>query len=120
LFAISKTTGSGIKAPTVPDTTLAAKVAGRSIAVFVAAALEHLAIGKSFGRRHKYTIDESQEILFIGVSNFVGSFFSAMPVIGGFSRTAVNSESGVKSPLSGIITTACVLVSIYKLTDVFY
>ncbi|KAI9044318.1 uncharacterized protein KD926_001549 [Aspergillus affinis] len=43
-----------------------------------------------------------------------------MPVTGGFSRTAVNSESGVKSPLSGLVTTACVLVSIYKLTDAFY
>src|SRR6201999_1813888 len=43
-----------------------------------------------------------------------------MPVTGGFSRTAVNSESGVKSPLSGLATTACVLISIYKLTGAFY
>ncbi len=35
-------------------------------------------------------------------------------------RTAVNSESGVKSPLSGIITSACVLISIYKLAGAFY
>lgn len=120
LFKISKTTGTGILTPTVPDTQLAGKLAGRAVAVFLAAALEHLAIGKAFGRRHGYTIDQSQELLYIGVANFVGGFFSAMPITGGFSRTAVNSESGVKSPLSGLITAACVLVSIYKLSGAFY
>lgn len=120
LFKISKTTGTGILTPTIPDTQLAGKLAGRAVAVFLAAALEHLAIGKAFGRRHGYAIDQSQELLYIGVANFVGGFFSAMPITGGFSRTAVNSESGVKSPLSGLVTAACVLVSIYKLSGAFY
>lgn len=119
-FPISKTTGSGIKAPVVPELDLLRKVAGKAAVVWLAAALEHLAIGKSFGRRHNYVIDQSQELTYIGVANFLGSFFSVMPITGGFSRTAVNSESGVKSPLSGLITAACVLVSIYKLAGAFY
>jgi sodium-independent sulfate anion transporter 11 len=120
LFSISKVTGTGILPPKAPDTDLLTKVAGRSIAVFLAAALEHLAIGKAFGRHHGYVIDQDQELNFIGLVNLFGSFFSCMPITGGFSRTAVNSESGVKSPLSGLATTACVLVSIYKLSDAFY
>lgn len=120
LFGISKVTGTGIVPPSVPNTNLLVKTAGRSIAVFLAAALEHLAIGKAFGRRHGYIIEQDQELSYIGVANLIGSFFSSMPVTGGFSRTAVNSESGVKSPLSGLATTACVLISIYKLTDAFY
>lgn len=120
LFSISKVTGTGILPPKAPDTDLLTKVAGRSIAVFLAAALEHLAIGKAFGRHHGYVIDQDQELNFIGLVNLFGSFFSCMPITGGFSRTAVNSESGVKSPLSGLATTACVLISIYKLSDAFY
>ena len=120
LFGISKTTGTGIVGPAKLDTELLVKVAGRSIAVFLAAALEHLAIGKAFSRRHGYSIDEDQELNFIGVVNLFTSFFSCMPITGGFSRTAVNSESGVKSPLGGIITSACVLISIYKLSGAFY
>ena len=120
LISISKVTGTGILPPKAPDTDLLTKVAGRSIAVFLAAALEHLAIGKAFGRHHGYVIDQDQELNFIGLVNLFGSFFSCMPITGGFSRTAVNSESGVKSPLSGLATTACVLVSIYKLSDAFY
>lgn len=120
LFGISQVTGAGIIPPRKPDSNLLLKVAGRSVAVFIAAALEHLAIGKAFGRRHGYVIEQDQELNYIGLVNLFGSFFSCMPVTGGFSRTAVNSESGVKSPLSGLATTACVLVSIYKLTDAFY
>lgn len=82
LFKITKTTGTGILTPTLPDTQLAGKLAGRAVAVFLAAALEHLAIGKAFGRRHGYTIDQSQELLYIGVANFVGGFFSAMSITG--------------------------------------
>lgn len=120
LFGISKVTGTGIIPPKQLDSFLLLKVASRSVAVFVAAALEHLAIGKAFARRHGYVIEEDQELSYIGLVNLLGSFFSCMPVTGGFSRTAVNSESGVKSPLSGLATTACVLLSIYKLTDAFY
>ncbi|KAJ5762717.1 hypothetical protein N7533_001398 [Penicillium manginii] len=117
LFGISEVTGTGIIAPSVPDTQLLVKTAGRSIAPFLAAALEHLAIGKAFGRRHGYVIEQDQELSYIGVANLVGSFFSSMPVTGG---VLAYCKSGVKSPLSGLATTACVLVSIYKLTDAFY
>lgn len=120
LFGISEVTGTGIIPPRTPNTVLLVKVAGRSVAVFLAAALEHLAIGKAFARRHGYVIEQDQELSYIGLVNLFGSFFACMPVTGGFSRTAVNSESGVKSPLGGLATTACVLISIYKLTDAFY
>ncbi|KAJ5088728.1 hypothetical protein N7456_012344 [Penicillium angulare] len=70
LFGIAEVSGTGILTPSVPNKELLVKTAGRSIAVFLAAALEHLAIGKAFARRHA--------------------------------------------------TTACVLVSIYKLTSAFY
>ncbi|OKL55313.1 hypothetical protein UA08_09407 [Talaromyces atroroseus] len=120
LFGISEVIGTGIIPPKTPDTALLVKTAGRSAACFLAAALEHLAIGKAFARRHGYIIQQDQELNYIGLVNLFGSFFSCMPITGGFSRTAVNSESGVKSPLSGLATTACVLVSMYKLTDAFY
>jgi sodium-independent sulfate anion transporter 11 len=43
-----------------------------------------------------------------------------MGVGGAMSRTAVNSACNVKSPLSGFVTTAVVLVSVYKLVGVLY
>ncbi|KAG1365749.1 putative Sulfate transporter 4.1, chloroplastic [Cocos nucifera] len=38
----------------------------------------------------------------LGVANICGSFFSAYPITGSFSRSAVNHESGAKTGLSGI------------------
>jgi sodium-independent sulfate anion transporter 11 len=37
--------------------------------------LEHVSVAKSFGRLSGYMIDPNQEILAIGMSNIVGSFF---------------------------------------------
>lgn len=37
--------------------------------------LEHISVAKSFGRIYDYQISPDQEILAIGVSNIVGSFF---------------------------------------------
>lgn len=120
LFAISKIKADGISVPKPPSVSLAARLASRSIAPFVAAALEHLAIGKAFGRKNNYSIDTSQELCYLGVTNFLNSFFSGMGVGGAMSRTAVNSESGVKSPLSGLITAGFVILSIYELTGALF
>ena len=43
-----------------------------------------------------------------------------MGVGGAMSRTAVNSSCNVRSPLSGFITSAVVLVSIFELMGVLY
>ena len=77
-------------------------------------------MAKAFGRRNGYMIDERQELCFLGISNFINGFFPTMPSGGGISRTAVNSESGVKSPLGGLATAAFVIVSIYQLTGALY
>lgn len=37
--------------------------------------LEHVSVAKSFGRVYNYTINPNQEILAIGISNVIGSFF---------------------------------------------
>lgn len=66
--------------------------------------LESIAIGKAFARENKYRLKPSQELVAIGASNMVGSFLHAYPVTGSFSRTAVNSASGVATPLAGVMT----------------
>ncbi|KAK4948151.1 hypothetical protein LTR10_013205 [Elasticomyces elasticus] len=120
LFDVSKVPSIHIGAPKLPDATLIGKVAGRSIAPFIACALEHLAIGRAFGMRNNYVIDASQELCYIGVCNFFNSAFGSMGVGGAMSRTAVNSQCKVKSPLSGLITTGFIVLAIYKFTGALY
>ncbi|KAI9245331.1 sulfate transporter family-domain-containing protein, partial [Phascolomyces articulosus] len=82
--------------------------------------LEHVSVAKSFGRVSNYTIQPNQEILAIGISNIVGSFFGAYPATGAFSRTAIMARSGVRTPLAGMFSAAVVVLALYALTPAFY
>lgn len=120
LFDIVKVQSKGQQAPRMPRKDLIPEVAGRSIAVFIGSAVEHLAIARAFGVKNHYASDQSQELCYLGVTNFFNSFFHAMGVGGAMSRTAVNSSCNVKSPLSGVVTMAVVLVCVYELVGTLY
>lgn len=101
------------------DSRIASSLASELPIATVILVLEHIAIAKSFGRINEYRINPNQELIAIGVSNMVGHFFQAYPNTGSFSRTALKSKCGVRTPLAGILTGLCVLVAIYALTDAF-
>ncbi|RGP65618.1 family sulfate permease [Fusarium longipes] len=82
--------------------------------------VEHIAISKSFGRVNNYTIDPSQEMIAIGMANLVGPFLGAFPSTGSFSRTAIQSKAGVRTPAAGIVTGLVVLLATYLLTAIFF
>ncbi|KAH9902197.1 putative sulfate permease [Xylariomycetidae sp. FL2044] len=82
--------------------------------------IEHIAISKSFGRVNNYTINPSQEMVAIGVTNVLGPFLGGFPSTGSFSRTAIKSKAGVRTPFAGVITAVVVLLAIYALTAVFF
>ncbi|KAB8299206.1 hypothetical protein EYC80_001302 [Monilinia laxa] len=82
--------------------------------------IEHIAISKSFGRVNNYVINPSQEMVAIGVTNIFGAFLGGYPVTGSFSRTAIKSKAGVRTPFAGVITAVLVLLAIYALTAVFF
>jgi sodium-independent sulfate anion transporter 11 len=73
--------------------------------------IEHIAISKSFGRVNNYTINPSQELVALGFTNLLGPFLGAYPATGSFSRTAIKSKAGVRTPLAGLITAVVVLLA---------
>ena len=88
-------------------------------AVVIVMLIEHIAIAKSFGRVNNYTINPSQELVAIGVTNLLGPFLGAYPATGSFSRTAIKSKAGVRTPFAGLITAVVVLLALYALPPVF-
>ncbi|CAF1411139.1 unnamed protein product [Adineta steineri] len=82
--------------------------------------IEHIAIAKSFGRINNYIVDPNQEMIAIGVTNMFGPFFGAYPATGSFSRTAIKSKAGVRTPLAGLFSGMVIILAIYALTPVFY
>ena len=53
------------------------------------------------------------------MANMIGGAFSAFPVTGSFSRSAVNSDSGAKLRTAGLVTAALVGLTLTCLTPVF-
>lgn len=64
-------------------------------------------------------VEVNQEIMSIGLTNIFGSFFSAYPSTGSFCRSAVNSKSGVRTPLSNILVAIIVVLALYVFTPAF-
>lgn len=94
--------------------------AGQLPAAVIVLLIEHISIAKSFGRVNGYKINPSQELVAIGVSNLLGPFLGGYPATGSFSRTAIKSKAGVRTPLAGVVSAVVVLLAIYALPAVFF
>ncbi|KAK6220157.1 sulfate permease 2 [Colletotrichum tabaci] len=82
--------------------------------------IEHIAIGKSFGRINNYAVQPSQELISIGCTNLFGPFLGAYASTGSFGGTAILSKAGVRTPLAGLFNGAILLLALYALTTVLY
>ena len=77
-------------------------------------------VSLAFGRQNNYKIDPDQELIAVGVTNLLGVFFSSYPTTASFSATAIKSRCHVPTPLSGLFTSALIILSLYALTGAFY
>jgi len=83
--------------------------------------LEAISVSKAIETKQgTYKVLPNQEFFALGMGNIVGSFFQTYPATGGFSRTAVNDQSGANTPLSAIIAAFLVALTLLFLTPVFY
>ena len=74
----------------------------------------------AFGRQNNYKIDPDQELIAVGMTNLLGVFFSSYPTTASFSATALKAKCHVPTPLSGLFTSASIILSLYLLTGAFY
>ena len=63
---------------------------------------EAVSIARSIALKTGQPIQGNQEFIGQGLSNIVGSFFSAYVATGSFNRSGANFEAGARSPLSAI------------------
>jgi sodium-independent sulfate anion transporter 11 len=80
---------------------------------------DYVFVFSAFGRLNGYKINPNQELIAIGVTNTIGTVFGAYPATGSFSRTALKSKSGVRTPLAGVFTAIVVIVALYGVTPAF-
>ena len=82
--------------------------------------MESIAVAKAIANKRGYKVDANQELIALGGANLGGAFFQSFPTTGGFSRTAVNDQSGAKTTLASVITAVLIGITVLFLTPLFY
>jgi high affinity sulfate transporter 1 len=81
-----------------------------AIACFLLAAVETAAIGRTFSAKHGYRLDANQEFLALAASNLASGLGRGLAIGGGSSQSLVNESGGAKTPLSGAVASAFILI----------
>lgn len=77
-------------------------LAPEAFAVALLGLIEAVSISRAVATRSNQNIDPTQEFIGQGMSNVVGSFFSAYAGSGSFTRSGINYAAGARTPLSAI------------------
>ena len=88
-----------------------------AVACFMLAAVETVAIGRTFALKHGYRLDANQEFLGLAAANLGAGLGQGFPVAGGMSQSLVNESGGARTPLSGLVAALIVLVVVLFFSD---
>lgn len=73
-----------------------------AIIVWIIDLLESTCIARELAMRNGYKLNVTQEIVGLGISNFSGAMTNCYSTTGSFSCSAVNNDSGAKTPLANL------------------
>ena len=103
------------------DQKLISELSGLALTLALIGFMEAISVAKSVETKHnEYKVKPNNELIALGFSNIIGSFFQTYPATGGFARTAVNDQSGAKTPLASLIAALVVALCLLFLTPAFY
>lgn len=121
-LAVVGSVPAGFPELAAPDVSINDLIALLPIAVTIAFVgfIESIAIAKKIATEKGYEVDANKELVGLGLANIVGAFSKAMPVTGGFSRTAVNRNAGANTGLASIVTAVLIGISLLLFTPLFY
>jgi SulP family sulfate permease len=77
-------------------------LAPAALAITLFALTEAVSIARSLAMKSGQRLEGNQEFIGQGLSNIVGSFFSGYVATGSFNRSALNYQTGAKTPLAAI------------------
>ena len=97
----------------LPDLSLLRQVMPAAIAVTLLGLTEAVSIGRSIAVKSGQRIDGNREFIGQGLSNIVGSFFSAYAASGSFNRSGLNYEAGARTPVAAMLSAVLLVAILY-------
>ncbi|NXC97196.1 S26A6 protein, partial [Certhia familiaris] len=110
---------SGLKPPVAPNISYFGQVAGNAFAIAVVGYAICISLGKIFALKHGYKVDSNQELIALGLCNFLGGFFQCFAISCSMSRSLVQESTGGNSQVAGVIASLVILVTILKIGELF-
>lgn len=101
---------TGLPIPEVPTFDLLHLVAVDSIAITMVSYTITISMALIFAQKLNYEINSNQELLAMGVSNVVGSFFSCMPVSASLSRSLIQQTVGGRTQIASVVSCLILLI----------
>ncbi|KAL6264121.1 hypothetical protein P5V15_004199 [Pogonomyrmex californicus] len=96
--------------PEVPSFELLPIVLVDSIAITMVSYTITISMALIFAQKLNYEIDSNQELLAMGLSNIMGSFFSCMPISASLSRSLIQQTVGGRTQIASVISCLLLLI----------
>uniref|UniRef100_A0A8C9TCQ8 Solute carrier family 26 member 5 n=1 Tax=Scleropages formosus TaxID=113540 RepID=A0A8C9TCQ8_SCLFO len=110
---------TGLLPPAVPDFSLLPNLFTDAIAIAVVSFSVSISLAKIFALKHGYSVDGNQELIALGMCNFVSSFFHCFTITSSMSRSLVQESTGGKTQIAGFLASLMVLLVVVAIGFVF-
>ena len=114
---------SGLPSFTIPtfDLNVMKSLLSLSFLVALISIISSMAISKTISAKNgNYPINSNRELVALGISKIVGSFFLAFPATASFARSAITDDLKAKSGVSSIVTALFLGLILLFFTSWFY
>lgn len=110
---------SGFQVPELPRLTHVGDFASDAFVMAILSLAMSISMAKLCARKHGVPIDDNQELVAYGISNFVSGFFHSFPSATAPPRTMILSTLGARTTLNAIVTSVFMLLVILVIGQLF-
>uniref|UniRef100_A0A8C1KIM9 Solute carrier family 26 member 5 n=1 Tax=Cyprinus carpio TaxID=7962 RepID=A0A8C1KIM9_CYPCA len=110
---------TGLLPPKIPDFSVFPNLFPDAFAIAVVGFSIAISLAKTFALKHGYSVDGNQELIALGLCNFVSSFFHTFAVTASMSRSLVQESTGGHTEIAGLLASLLVLLVVVAIGFVF-
>uniref|UniRef100_A0A673IZL4 Prestin-like n=1 Tax=Sinocyclocheilus rhinocerous TaxID=307959 RepID=A0A673IZL4_9TELE len=110
---------TGLLPPKIPDFSVFPNLFPDAFAIAVVGFSIAISLAKTFALKHGYSVDGNQELIALGLCNFMSSFFHTFVVTASMSRSLVQESTGGHTEIAGLLASILVLLVVVAIGFVF-
>uniref|UniRef100_A0A8C2JKK9 Solute carrier family 26 member 5 n=1 Tax=Cyprinus carpio TaxID=7962 RepID=A0A8C2JKK9_CYPCA len=110
---------TGLLPPKIPDFSVFPNLFPDAFAIAVVGFSIAISLAKTFALKHGYSVDGNQELIALGLCNFMSSFFHTFAVTASMSRSLVQESTGGHTEIAGLLASLLVLLVVVAIGFVF-